>query len=463
MNLGLREIIEKHIKEIGKRDFENVVYDALANDVFDNLLSVFAETKEPISPDFTVLPRNFDIDTTRMPSCLKNAHFIAWLKKFNQLLVKIGLPEWKLGAIDLSVVFSDEEKTEHFGSLTIEELKEIIRDTWGTSEEIEKILEKIDGIEDFRMLIQELMDAIHRICSGSDYSNPEYLYTYLEELEFEMPVLGEYINSKKQIILYTPNIEKAAVDHGNISSREFEKVFIHELFHAYHYNSDKGELINRRDYTAKVVKESLASAFEWFYCIENKINGSDELKSSWDNYSVLFYPYSGARDLLSEIGRFTGNYTLNRKKFFDVFDRSLTDMDNALRILLDSFCFYRVKNLIYIREKKVVTKPKTRGTYADFCTAMKAKKVGQIAREEIPPIISRKPFLVNDLLDKSYCEKNFYIPAAAISTAQVLLPCGDRKYYADPKVNANGNKYYLYMHWRESHRGALLDWIWANR
>ena len=351
MNLILKDVIEQHMKEIDNHDLENTVYDALAKDVFDDLLSVFSDINSPIPSEFTVLPHNFDIDTTQMPSYLRNAHFIAWLRKFNQLLVKIGLPEWKLAKLDLSVVFSDEEKTERFGSLTIEELKEIIRDTWGTSEEIEEILEKINSIEDYREFIQELMSAIHHICSGNDYTNPEYLYSYLEELEFDMPVLGRYINDEKLIVLYIPNIERAAVEHGNTSSREIEKVFIHELFHAYHYNNDKGELISRHDYTSKVVKESLASAFEWLYCVENNIKGEDELRSSWYNHSVVFYPYSGAVGLLSEIGRFTGKYCLNSKKFCDVFEKSLKDVDSALRVLLDSYNFYRIKNSIQIRKK----------------------------------------------------------------------------------------------------------------
>jgi hypothetical protein len=179
---------------------------------------------------------------------------------------------------------------------------------------------------------------------------------------------------------------------------------------------------------------------------------------------VVFYPYSGARNLLSEVGRFTAKYTLDIKKFCDVFEHSLNDMDNALRQLLITYDFYRIKNLIFIHKKPVVITPNTVKTYADFCMDMKKKKIGQIAREEIPLLIDRKPFLANDLLNENYCQTTFSTPVSVLSNTQVYLPCGDGKYYAKPMVSANGHNYYLFMHWREeNHRKNLLDWLWANR
>ena len=463
MNKDLKEFIESHIEEIEKEKWDDIMHNACEKAIYDEFLTCLRQAGVQTPAEFTAIHKWLHIDSTNTPPYLNDAFFTYWFNKFNKLLVKIGLSEWNCSNVDLKVEFSNEEKKKLYGTLTIEELKEIIRDSWGVHKEIEEILDKIDSYDDYHKLLQELMGAIYRIYPERDCRNPEELHALLDDLEFEMPILGEYINNHKLIILYIPNIEKAAVDHGNISSREFEKIFIHELFHAYHYADDSDELVERYDYTSKVVKESLASAFEWHYCIENKINGDDKLKDSWYKYSVLIYPYSGARNLILEIGRFTGQYTLDNKKFFKIFDLSLTDMDGALRVLLP-YEFYRIKNLIHIHEKKVVITAKAHGTYADFCMAMKGKKVGQIARDEIPPIISRKPFLTNDLLDEDYCGKIFCIPASVLSNTQVFLPCGDRKYYAKPKVNANGNTYYLYMHWREeNHRRALLDWIWANK
>lgn len=362
MNPVLKELIEKHnnaLDDINSNEFVNLVYDSLSIGMFDDLIDVFNEIEKPLD-SLTVLPRTFSIGTASMPSYLREAHFAVWLKKYTQLLDEIidkrSLPKWNYYRSNISIEFSDEEKANRYGSLTIEEVKEIIRDTWGKHKEIEEILSRINSSEDYRKLLQELMRTIHRIYRDEDCENPEKLHSLLNELEFEMPVLGEYINNDKKIVLYTINIEIAADKYGNIHSREFEKVFIHELFHAYHYSEDKEELVKRRDYTASVVKESLASTFEWLYCDKNEIKGADDLKSSWDKYPVVFYPYSGARGLLFEIGHFTGKYKLDAEKFCNVFDLSLKDFDSALRELLAKYNFYEIKNLSLYREKEG-TKP----------------------------------------------------------------------------------------------------------
>lgn len=403
------------------------------------------------------------VNISQMPSYLSKSLFDDSLGNFNHLLVKIGLSPWNIYKHDISIAFSNEKKRKQYGTLTIEELKDIIRDIWGNHKEIEEILDKIDTHDAYRKCIQELIHNIYLIYPDRNCKNPEELYAFLEDVAFEISVLGEYFDNEKRIVLYTLNIEKAADDHSNPLPLEFEKVFIHELFHAYHYGDYIEELVERHDYTSLVVVESLASAFEWAYCEENKIAGSDDLQNSWFNYPIIRYPYSGAKRLLSDVTPLAGHHSLNNKKFSEVYNKSLTDMDGALRILLLSYDFYRIKNLIYSHKKEIVVKSKTCSTYTDFCIAMKEKKLGQIVKEEIPPIISKNPSLANDLLEEKYCRKNFSISASMLSDTQVFLPCGDRKYYANPMVNANGNMYYLYMHWRESHRKAVLNWIWTHR
>ena len=433
--------------------------------MFDDLIHDFEEVG--ISLDsLTVLPRTFSIDADSIPSYLREAHFAAWLRKFSQLLDEIfdkySMPKWDYYRSNISIEFSDEEKANRYGSLTIEEAKEIIRDTWGKHEEIEGILSKINSTEDYRNLIQELMRAIYRIHRDEDCENPEKLHSLLNELEFEMPVLGEYINNDKKIVLYTINIEKAAKNHENIPSREFEKVFIHELFHAYHYLDDKEELVNRHDYTASVVKESLASAFEWFYCVKNEIKGADDLKSSWDKHSVEFYPYSGAKNLLSETTkRFASwEHPLDTTEFRVILAYSLDNMDSALRDLLDSYDFYKIKNLILYREKKAGV-VNSRKAFDDF---MKQDAIGEIAHREIPSIIRKNRLLIPQLMDLDYSKSNFHATQYPIlSTSPMLDKAGRKKSYSDPVHTIGNQEFYLSQQWNEKQLDFLLDWIWANR
>lgn len=460
MNKDVKEFLKSHIEELDKEEWDYIMHSACEQAIYDELLTCLRQAGVQTPAEFTAIHKWLHIDSTNTPPYLNDAFFTYWFNKFNKLLVKIGLSEWNCSNVDLKVEFSNEEKKKLYGTLTIEELKEIIRDSWGIHKEIEEILDKIDIYDDYHKLLQELMGAIYRIYPERDCRNPEDLHALLEDLEFEMPIFGEYINNHKLIILYIPNIEKAAVDHGNISSREIEKVFIHELFHAYHYADDNDELVKRYDYTSKIVKESLASAFEWYYCIENKINGDDKLKDSWYKYSVLFYPYSGARNFLLEIGRFSGKYTLDNKKFLKGFDCSLTDMDGSLRYLLP-YDFYRIKNLICY-----LTKPTTTSnasiTFHEFKKLYSGKTVGTIAKEEIPPIVKKKTFLATLLLDRGYCKTTFDFDSYTILATNRIRKGGNYRYYST-SIKINTDDYYICSQWYENQRDALLHWIWINR
>lgn len=129
--------------------------------------------------------------------------------------------------------------------------------------------------------------------------------------------------------------------------QEYEHIFAHELFHAIHYYFGKTELAKRLDYTSRVVKESLASYFEYTYCdLKNFYNTKCALKEDWDEISVVDYPYSGAR------------YFLGDSHFNDILKISTKDMDKALRELMTRYAgpkcsikqlsviekFYGVKN-----------------------------------------------------------------------------------------------------------------------
>ena len=110
------------------------------------------------------------------------------------------------------------------------------------------------------------------------------------------------------------------------------------------------EIELRIDYTAKVVKESLAAFFELYYCRNNHI--FTDLELDWSTNSVGIYPYSGAKYLLP----------LNHNAtplFIDVLRTSYFDFDQALRTLLETNMddFYLVKNHKEVKTV-VVNKPK---------------------------------------------------------------------------------------------------------
>ena len=463
----IEKLVEKQCAYNDDIDFVDLIDDALEINVYDDLVYVFTRVEIPIPSDITTLAGKVHLETSQIPPYLRSEHFAIWIHKFNRVLEKIGLTAWRYADIKVNIQFSNERKTDSYGSLTISKLKKIIRETWGTSKEIEDILSKINSKEDCRKLIQELMGVLCSIRHDDDPRNPEEIYSYLNDLIFEVSVLGEYTHEAREILLYTKNIEDAAEKNGNSVSREFEKVFAHELFHAYHYANDKREMINRQDYTSKVVKESLASAFEWFYCEENKINGADRLKSSWYDNRVFYYPYSGARNLLSATGRFSECNCLNRRKFSDIYNKSLEDMDDAMRRLLDSYDFYEIKNAGQIKRKtvrKAVVKSDLRAAFDEL---MKQDKIAIIAQREIPSIIrqSKNRLLIPCLLDIDYCYRTFNLTQyPVLATSPMYDDSGRVKSYVDPVLRLGKTNYYLCAQWdKKRHLEPLLDWIWENK
>ena len=113
-------------------------------------------------------------------------------------------------------------------------------------------------------------------------------------------------------------------------------------------------------------------------------------------------------------------------------------------------------------EKKIIVTPKTCETYADFYAAMATKKVGQIAREEIPSIIAAKKYLIAELLDRSYCKKTFNLDTYTVLAITRIYSTPHYRYYPDI-TNVDATDYYICSQWYEKHRKNLLDWIWIHR
>lgn len=398
------------------------------------------------------------INDSQMPSYLSKSVFGDWFKKFNQALLKIGLPEWDYSNADIEIEFSNEEKTETHGIISLEDVKEKIKKIWESDERTERILLQINDIDDYfnQQISSLLAENIHVNNQKDSYEKiREILDKLFSEIYFSEYVLGEYYHTKKRIVLYTKNIEHLAI-HGRTVAQSFEITFIHELFHAYHYRNDDREIRLRRDFTSTVVKESFAAAFEWNYCVEYKIAGDQDLWWKWQKYSVLAYPYSGAQYLIDKTA-----YKLQATDFCVIFKMSLSDMDQSLRILT-LIEFYDIKNLIQYREKEVMVTD----LRAAFNTIMKKDKISTIAQREIPFILkqTKNRHLIGDLLDLNYSYDNFHMTQyPVLATTPMYDKSGHLKSYSEPVLCINKTDYYMSAQWHEKHIDLLLDWIWTHR
>ena len=400
----------------------------------------------------------------RLPSYLSARNFNEWYTKISTTAKNIGLSVPV--SDDLMISFSDTEKTRIFGSLSVEEAKNKIREKWNISERANDLLDGLQTPEDFHE--SQLASPLAEEISAANRDQKETYESVRAQLEdifdmvaFKQLILGEYIHPQI-IVLYTKNIEHTQQAPGEKRTLEqiYEEVFAHEMFHAYHYQNEPEELVERMDYTSRVVKESLAAAFEWAYCVENKIPKADDLRYDWDRYSVITYPYSGAKHLLQPVHH-KAMVCLDKTAFCDVFHTSLVDMDRALRMLVSDE-FYRIKNLIHYREKKVISTD----LRAAFDTLMKQDLISVIAQREITSIIRQKKNrrLIPQLMDLNYSNKNFHATQYPIlATAPMLDSAGREKSYADPVLRIGKTNYYLTAQWNKDHLDLLLDWIWQHR
>ena len=388
------------------------------------------------------------INASQMPSYLCKGMFRIWHRKVNQVLAGSEAPD------GLNIEFSDQEKTASYGLWSIDEIKNMIREYWEVNEQVERMLNEIQSFDDYhnKQMESSLAEVICACNRETTYKSiRKTLADLFAEARFTTCILGEYCHDTKTIILYTKVIENT-VSYGRTMEQNFEVAFAHELFHAYHYAFEEMELLCRWDYTASVVKESLASAFEWNYCETHKISGTNELRRSWELHSVVGYPYSGAKYLIDWTCE-----ALQDADFYNVFNMSLTDMDGALRVLVPFAEFYAIKNLGYFRKKKTVKKA-AKITRAELEALHPiGKSTAQIAREEIPPIIMKNKHLISDLLNRDYSRNTFGITYAVLATTRVYT--GGNYRYLPENTIVDAVEYFICSQWYPRHRDRLLDWI----
>ena len=267
-----------------------------------------------------------------------------WILKANSCIQDFGFL-WSIDRSNIHIKESNDILYKKYGSYTYEEIKKIILDKYDINEK--SIDEAINSIKEMGdCVINDITGGLAReiIAKDEEYDDKKWwnIKKDLEDLFHNVGsksiILGIFDNSTKTITLYVNAINQHANNLRIPYIQALEVTFIHELFHAFHHKNNNIELVNRWDYTSQVVKESLASYFEYRYCIKyNYLAAAKDLDKSWLQYSVYCYPYSGAL-----------SFKKNNCNFKDIFDISLTDMDGSLRQLLHAELFYKIKNKVEI-------------------------------------------------------------------------------------------------------------------
>ena len=98
-----------------------------------------------------------------------------------------------------------------------------------------------------------------------------------------------------------------------------------------------------------------------------------------------------------------------------------------------------------------------------FEAEMSLKKIGIIAREEIPAIIKKRKNkdLIDALLNKEYCQEHFKLNYSVLSNEREQDAHGYYRYYCTP-IKIGRKEYYLCKEWKEKSRAPLLKWIREN-
>ncbi len=294
------------------------------------------------------------IDTRNMPDYLSESLFDSWyhraMEHLDPLLDYLHYNHWDFYLYDSSInpwpdkiTFSKRSKMDIYGTISLEKAKEKIIKIFPqeeVKENYKKYLYEITTREQLLEKVEVLVALPKRVCKV-EYDSHE-IYERIKEIAISIklycPRLGEYRNATREIVLYTKNIESSCAN-SNEYLKAFEKTVAHELFHFFHYyllslEGKDYDIINRKDATAKVIKESLASYFEYSYC--NAHGLPFDKYAIWFKHEPSFFPYAGAK------------FIENDAQFYEIFELS-SDFDAALRELcsinMDGFKqFYKIKN-----------------------------------------------------------------------------------------------------------------------
>lgn len=258
--------------------------------------------------------------------------FEKWFKQADVL----GLDGFKefiethLGEKNIEVDFSDECISEEVGYYTVQNVKDFIKEMWKTNEEIQKHLDQINTKEDFvnsSLELSKMISNYNEVDLDDVHGSLHNLIKNIKTLKYVYSSHGIF----NKITLY-PNTFK------NINS-PFEQVcelaFITEVFHLFyryrasHYKCPDylhNDGFERNDYIAKMIKSSLALQNAYKYSYKYNLDKHYFVKYlSFDFHNI---PEAGFSLLV------------DNDDFIEVYNNSLSNMDEALRYML------RMSNLL---------------------------------------------------------------------------------------------------------------------
>lgn len=247
------------------------------------------------------------------------------------------------------IELSNLEPTKTYGILTLDDVKNIfikmIKEK--NYEYADDLIERINNAKSKDDLL-ELASPIAEIIMDRDIDDGyekalEMIQDLIGQIKFTGLILGcfyyepywNYDISKtknEKIILYVKNIEACQKNYGGVFNA-FKAVIAHELFHYFHCSLSKFfdgdytyEFSHRSDYLSDVLKESLASYYEWVICKLYQI--PNDLILSWNTHSIKIYPYSGAKYIsdIHECGKILGDsikHGMNRALYDLVKDKKM--------------------------------------------------------------------------------------------------------------------------------------------
>ena len=381
-----------------------------------------------------------------------------WISKFFEMIKLLGLPfispSFTSGIV---LEFSDKEiKTQEaqydFDSIKKEILELIpdsVRAIVNNSRDSSELYCKLEELYGKGFIEESLFSKYQKMLKKAPhFRNYSSIYK-----------AGDYSYWQHRITLYY-NVIKRDTFKGKPRIQAFEEVFIHELFHAYHYAiaEKKGliELKERTDYTSRVVKESLAAYFELKYC--NHYGIETNIEDDW-HVSPCRYPYSGAK-------RIKEGY-LNR-----IFEKSCENLDDALREMLEENEFYDVKNIVEYSVIKVSVPSKPSGLHPSW---------GGAPIITIPPTITKKKrknkqkvlAVINELRtvgrltahtsdvlsDVIYTQIEFGISSFPVLKEKGSITAKESKhYYVSPIITIDGIEYSVVNHWVRDSLDRFIEW-----
>lgn len=283
-----------------------------------------------------------------VPTFLSVQDFDDWSNKFVNLFNQMTLdPTYmirKTFPFNLIIEFNDTDcPTKGYGLIPRDEVLDKVNKIVGSNKKSTK--EKITKIVDLELDPEYISDELR------DKYDPEGAYEKLKEIEDivslvksidEIPAV--YIKEDNKIIFYKKVINKLKNARRTLISI-YEECYIPVLFYSYLYsinnnpNIDYYDLLYRNDYISEIIKCSLSEYFSKEYCDKFGIN-HDEKFTRVSRRSVVYYPFSGFKCI----------YNI---KFFELLPNYQSDMDSALRLLLNNpDLYYQIKNKKEFEAKK---------------------------------------------------------------------------------------------------------------